>query len=418
MESIAYQELALTWEAATGLESFELVDWKKLSAQGFIRFLCLCVTLSVLTIAEASLAQGLTGFPVVQGQTFSGGTTIPLPPKGFFERGDRSFAVAAVQQLLQNQGYFQTTPTGFYGPITEDAVRRFQGDRRITANGLVGPTTLSYLLGLVPTTQFSTTQFPTTQFPTTPSPIPPLPASNAILSFGDFSPEVGRVQQRLKDLGYYFGFVNNFFDANTQQAVIRFQQERNITPTGRVGPTTSAFLFSSPGPSPLPPSPGALPVGLAPGARGLPVRVLQGFLNRLGYGAGSVDGVFGSTTQLAVTRLQQDLGVIPTGAIGEDTLFALRNYLNLTQLGSTQNYLGVSSVGSTQNYPRVAQQGYRVSGTFANDRSRILQLQRRLNLQGLYSGPFDGIYNSQMQQAIARARQLYGISAADILFQP
>lgn len=399
MESIAYQELALTWEAATRLESFELVDWKKLSAQGFIRFFCLCVILSVLTIAEASLAQGLTGFPLPQGQTSSGGQIIPLPTRGFFQPGDRSFAVAALQQLLQNLGYFTTAPTGFYGPITEDAVRRFQGDRRITANGLVGPTTLSYLLGF---------------FPPTASPIPPLPPSNGILSFGDSSPEVGRVQQRLKDLGYYFGFINNYFDGNTQQAVIRFQQERKITPTGRVGPTTKAFLFPSSGPSPLPPSLGPLPaVRLTPGDRGLPVRVLQSFLNRLGYQAGSVDGFFGSTTELAVRRLQEDLGVIPTGAIAEDTLLALTNYLNPTQLGSTQNYSEVSLVGSTQNYRTVAQQGY-----FQNDRSRMLQWQRRLQLQGLYSGPLDGIYNSQMQQAIARARQLYGISAADILFQP
>ncbi len=412
MESIAYQELALTWEAATRLESFELVDWKKLSAPGFIRFFCLWVILSVLIIAEASLAQVLTGFPPVQGQTFSGGQTIPLPPRGFFQPGDRSFAVAALQQLLQNLGYFQTTPTGFYGPITEDAVRRFQGDRRITANGLVGPTTLSYLLGLVPN--------PTNLPQSFPANFPSPPISSAILSFGDSSPEVGRVQQRLQDLGYYFGFINNFFDGNTQQAVLLFQQTNQITATGRVGPTTKAFLFpTTPPPSPRPPSQGTLPqVQLRPGDRGLSVRLLQGFLNRLGYGAGSVDGVFGSTTELAVRRLQEDLGIFATGEFTQSTFLALTNYLNLTQLGSTQNYLEVSLVGSTQNSARLPQQGYRVSGTFANDRSGILQLQRRLNLQGLYSGPFDGIYNSQMQQAIARARQLYGISAADILFQP
>lgn len=414
MESIAYQELALTWEASTELESFRLVEWKKLSAEGFLWFFSLCVILSVLTAAESSLAQGFRGFPQVQGPTSFPGPTIPLPTRGFFQQGDRSSAVTVIQQTLQTLGYFRTTPTGFYGPITEDAVRRFQGDRGITTNGLVGPTTLSYLFGLVPPT---------------PSPIPPSPPSNAIISLGDSGPEVGRVQQRLQQLGFYFGPINNFFDANTQQAVLQFQQANNITPTGRVGLTTRSFLFSGPGPSPLPPSPGPLPTfPLRRGSRGFSVRFLQSFLNGLGYQAGSVDGVFGSTTEQAVQRLQQDFGLIPNGELSRETFSAITNYFSLPQLAPTpnsltvsqlgQNYLGASPVGLTQNYASPSQVGYTVNSSFANNPSQVLQAQRRLYSQGLYYGPFDGTYNSQMQQAIARAQQLYGINPADILFRP
>jgi peptidoglycan hydrolase-like protein with peptidoglycan-binding domain len=158
------------------------------------------------------------------------------------------------------------------------------------------------------------------------------------------------------------------------------------------------------------------------------VRVLQSFLNRLGYQAGSVDGVFGSTTQLAVQQLQQDLGIVATGAIDQSTLSTLRSYFNFPQLAPTpnsltvsqlgQNYVGTSQRGLTQNYASTSLVGSTVSSNFANNPSQMLQLQRRLNLQGLYFGPLDGIYNSQMQQAIARAQQLYGISATDILFRP
>jgi peptidoglycan hydrolase-like protein with peptidoglycan-binding domain len=415
MESIAYQELALTWEASTELESFRLVKWEKLSAQGFLCFFSLWVVLSVLTAAAAALAQGFRGFPQVQGPTSFQGQTIQLPARGFFQQGDRSFAVTAIQQILQSLGYFNTTPSGFYGPITEGAVRRFQGDRGITTNGLVGQTTLSYLLGLVPPPQ---------------PPTIPSPPSNAILSFGDSGPEVGLVQQRLKNLGYYFGLINNFFDANTQQAVLQFQQANNITPNGRVGPTTRSFLFAGSGPSPFPSSPGPLPTfQLRRGDRGLSVRVLQNFLNGLGYQAGSVDGFFGSTTQLAVQRLQQDLGIVATGAIDESTLSTLRSYFNFPQLAPTPNSLTVSQLGQsslgaspgglTQNYASTSQVGYTVpNSNFANNPSQVLHIQRRLNLQGLYYGPFDGIYNPQMQQAIARAQQLYGVSPADILSRP
>ncbi len=414
MESIAYQELALTWEAATELESFRFVEWKKLSAQGFLCFFCLCVVLSVLTAAEAALAQGFRGFPQVIGPNSFQGQTIQLPPRGFFQQGDRSSAVTAIQQILQTLGYFRTAPTGFYGPITEDAVRRFQGDRGITTNGLVGPTTLSYLLGLPPLPQ---------------PPTFPSPPSNAILSFGDSGPEVGRVQQRLQQLRFYFGPINNFFDANTQQAVLRFQQANNITPTGRVGPTTKQFLFNNIPPQPPLPLPETIPqLQLRRGDRGLSVRVLQSFLNRLGYQAGSVDGDFGSTTELAVSRLQQDLGIVATGAIDESTLSILRSYFSFPQLAPTQNpltvsqlgqnYVGTSPVGFNQNYASTSPVGYTVSSNFANNPSQMLQLQRRLNSQGLYFGPFDGTYNPQMQQAIARAQQLYGVSPTDVLFRP
>ncbi len=413
MESIAYQELALTWEAATELESFQIVDWKKLSAEGFIRFVCLCVTLSVLTAAKLSLAQTSTSFPLQQGQPYIGSPTITLPSRGFFQRGDRNAAVTALQQVLQNLGYFNTTATGFYGEITENSVRRFQGDRGITANGLVGATTLGYLLS-----SFSN--------PSTSTPSVPLVPSNSILSLNSYSPEVGLLQQRLQQLRLYFGPINSFFDINTQQAVIRFQQANSITPTGQVDPTTKAFLF--PGQGTLPGTLAA--VQLRPGDRGLSVRLLQSFLNRLGYQVGSVDGIFGTSTELAVRQLQQDLGVIPTGAITENTLLALRNYLTLPQIGSTQNYLGTPQLGSTQNYLGVsqvgstqnglnsAQQSFMASSSWANNPSQVLQIQRRLNLQGLYYGPFDGIYNFETREAVARARQIYGISATDLVAPP
>ena len=211
---------------------------------------------------------------------------------------------------------------------------------------------------------------------------------------------------------FYFGPINSFFDGNTQQAVLRFQQANRITPTGQVGPTTKAFLF-----------PNSLSTPLRRGdTRAFQVRQLQSFLNRLGYQAGSVDGVFGTTTELAVRRLQEDLRVIPTGAIDESTLWALRNnqqgqnYLEVSQL--SQSYLGASQVGFTQNYVGTSPVSYTARGSFPNNPSQMLQWQRRLNRQGLYFGPFDGVYNSQMQQAIARARQLYGISAAELLFRP
>jgi hypothetical protein len=39
-----------------------------------------------------------------------------------------------------------------------------------------------------------------------------------------------------------------------------------------------------------------------------------------------------------------------------------------------------------------------------------------VQVQGLYQGPIDGVYNSQMEVAVSKAQELYGSSANDVLF--
>ena len=54
--------------------------------------------------------------------------------------GDRSAAVSQLQRDLGSLGYLGSV-TGYYGPATRDAVRRFQRDRGIQATGNFGPLT-------------------------------------------------------------------------------------------------------------------------------------------------------------------------------------------------------------------------------------------------------------------------------------
>lgn len=60
--------------------------------------------------------------------------------------GSRGTQVKTVQSALQSLGYF-TYPnlTGYYGSITETAVKRFQADHGITADGIIGKATLGIL---------------------------------------------------------------------------------------------------------------------------------------------------------------------------------------------------------------------------------------------------------------------------------
>ncbi|WP_275670691.1 cell wall hydrolase [Neobacillus notoginsengisoli] len=55
--------------------------------------------------------------------------------------GSTGKQVIHTQTILKQLGYFNTEVTGYYGPITENAVKRFQQDFNIESLGIVGPKT-------------------------------------------------------------------------------------------------------------------------------------------------------------------------------------------------------------------------------------------------------------------------------------
>ena len=60
--------------------------------------------------------------------------------------GTRSDDVVKLQQILINQGYLRiTAPTGYFGPLTQAAVQRYQTAHGIPSTGFVGPLTRASL---------------------------------------------------------------------------------------------------------------------------------------------------------------------------------------------------------------------------------------------------------------------------------
>jgi len=53
--------------------------------------------------------------------------------------------VSDLQSTLKKLGYFKTNVTGYYGPVTEAAVVKFQRDFGVSATGYTGPATRSML---------------------------------------------------------------------------------------------------------------------------------------------------------------------------------------------------------------------------------------------------------------------------------
>lgn len=60
-------------------------------------------------------------------------------------QGDEGADVALLQQKLTGEGYYNYRIDGIFGPQTRKAVRKFQRDKGLAVDGIVGPNTLSHL---------------------------------------------------------------------------------------------------------------------------------------------------------------------------------------------------------------------------------------------------------------------------------
>ncbi len=67
--------------------------------------------------------------------------------------GSEGAEVRAIQEKLKDRGLFNGEITGYYGPITQKAVRQFQKQQGLTVDGIAGAQTLAKLgitIGTVP----------------------------------------------------------------------------------------------------------------------------------------------------------------------------------------------------------------------------------------------------------------------------
>lgn len=129
------------------------------------------------------------------------------------------------------------------------------------------------------------------------------------LQKGSTDPAVRDLQEALKALGYSPGPIDGVFGATTEAAVKAFQQARGITADGNVGKVTWINIDEADQSEPV----------LKAGSTGLPVRRAQKRMSLVGYDVGGVDGRYGTATEAAVKKLQQQRGLAVDGVVGRQT---------------------------------------------------------------------------------------------------
>lgn len=297
---------------------------------------------------------------------------------------DTGSDVLAVQRKLQELGYYDGELTGTYGNLTKEAVRQYQKQNGLGADGIAGEKTQTKLLGEAGSTT-STTTVTTT------------------LREGSSGNDVLTLQQKLKDLGYYTGELTGNYGSLTKEAVRLYQRANDLGSDGIAGPKTLSKLNATPstgtGSTTGTTSSGVTDESnkvtnqvLRYGDRGDVVRNLQQRLKDLGYLAGSADGVFGQATETALRSFQTSNGLDADGIAGSKTQTVLYS-------SSAKSY---SSATDSSTLKQGSQ------GTL------VKNMQQRLKDLGYYDGTVTGNFGPLTEEAVKRFQSAQGLTVDGI----
>lgn len=167
--------------------------------------------------------------------------------------GSTGAAVKDLQAMLALMGYYSGAVDGAYEQMTAEAVRQFQTDVGLTADGITGPLTWRQLLP-TPATLANPLDSESTNTPDGLSEgggstdegndiVAQASSDLPILQLDDVGADVSRLQSRLAALNLYTGPVDGVFGIQTEQAVQQFQSQSGLIVDGVVGPTTWLELF-------------------------------------------------------------------------------------------------------------------------------------------------------------------------------
>lgn len=193
-------------------------------------------------------------------------------------KGDEGEEVRVLQEQLRVAGYYYGNSTGVFGPITEEAVKRFQQAYKLDADGVVGSETQRRL----PASGIGYGEDTSKR------------SNDDKLQIGDRGEAVRVVQEQLIKAGYLEGEPNGYYGPYTADAVRRFQTANYLASSGVAGPTTRAKLYSL----------------VSSGSKNeFNVLEIQRRLHEKGFYKGSLNGQMGNDTKKAIRQAQQFYGI-------------------------------------------------------------------------------------------------------------
>ena len=207
--------------------------------------------------------------------------------KDVAKAGEHNDVIPDVQERLMILWYMdQDEPTDYFGNITKNALRIFQRRNELEVTGRLDPATYELLMSN--------------------------DAKSYLCMLGDSGQDVVAIKQRLYELGY-IDTEDGGFDEVMEAGVKEFQVANNLSVDGKVGRNTKEALYN----------PECVPKAFNIGDSGDKILLYQNRLQKLGYLTTEPDGIYGTDTQMAVRRFQEQNSLIADGYLGPITRDAL-----------------------------------------------------------------------------------------------
>jgi peptidoglycan hydrolase-like protein with peptidoglycan-binding domain len=275
---------------------------------------------------------GIRILSVLMGCAIAGFTQTAMA-QALLRKGSSGQAVIQLQNRLQELNCYDGSITGYFGEQTEAAVIRCQQQFGIEADGIVGASTYN-ALGI------GTAVNPDSGYGN---------QYGDRLRVGDRGSGVQELQRRLQTAGYYNSEIDGVFGSATQTAVLQLQRDFRLPETGEADASVYAALDRGSVPTQPDNRPGT---GLRRGDRGNRVVELQRQLRKLGYSVG-VDGIFGASTEAAVSDFQQKNLLAVTGEADARTLNQIRQSTESSSPLNVRRYVVIVPIPTTTEWSRV-----------------------------------------------------------------
>lgn len=141
-------------------------------------------------------------------------------------KGSKGGAVRQLQAFLSELGYPVGAVDGKFGRSTRRAVRQFQSDHDLVADGVVGSGTRAVIGSVLEVIQYAAALHP----------------DSRVLRPGATGEDVSQIQHLLGIAGYDPGTPDGAYGDLTSAAVAEFQTDQGIRSDGKVGPRTRNAL--------------------------------------------------------------------------------------------------------------------------------------------------------------------------------
>ncbi len=325
-------------------------------------------------------------------------TCAPVGTPYIYENS-RGEAVGRAQTRLEELGYYAGEINDLNDKATQTAIKAFEAKHGLMQDGELDPADQNILYSAAAMSA-SVVVTPA------PSPTPAPPAG--IVRPGDKSDDALKVQERLKELGYYNGQLDGSFGTGSVSAMKAFQKKNGLNADGICGVKTRAVLFA---PHPVYAVPTVAPgsgeedtsagsgsgypeiteenvILIMAGSRGDMVLQLQKRLQELGYYSSRLDGVCLSDDLTAIRNFQSANGLKVDGKAG---------YATQKLLYSDEAVRGNAVITTS------------VTLRYGSTGTEVSNLQNRLIALGYLTGSADGQFGKATRDALIAFQKANGL---------